>query len=105
MKNQGISGKSVAFSCQRQEAGIAMSAQQVIELLAGATMTILEQDKAKKTLFLRLGTSANTKKNNDRIKAIDELLHVVGIEPLAAIEDSIGLARKFKLSPNMKLVT
>ena len=88
-----------------RQAGIAMSAQQVIELLAGATMTILEQDKAKKTLFLRLGTSANTKKNNDRIKAIDELLHVVGIEPLAAIEDSIGLARKFKLSPNMKLVT
>ena len=31
-------------------------------------------------------------------------MRVAGIEPLASIEDSIGLVRKLKVSSNMKLV-
>lgn len=67
-------------------------------------MTIMEQDKTKKTLYLRQGISADAAKNNEHANAVDELMRVASIEPLAAIEDSIGLARKLKVSSNMKLV-
>lgn len=87
-----------------RQVGLDLSAQKVIELLAQAKMTILEQDKTKKTLYLKQGISANAAKNNDYANAVDELMRVVGIEPPAAIEDSIGLARKLKVSSNMKPV-
>lgn len=84
-------------------AGLDLSSQRVIELLAQARMTILEQDKTKKTLYLKQGISANATKNNEYANTVDELMRVAGIEPPAAIEDSIGLARKLKVSSNMKL--
>lgn len=87
-----------------EQAGIDLSGEQVIEMLVQAKMTILEQDKSKKTLYLKQGISANTEKNNAYSAAVDELMRVVGIDPPAAIEDSIGLARKMKVSSNMKLV-
>lgn len=87
-----------------EQAGIDLSGEQVIEMLGQAKMTILEQDKSKKTLYLKQGISANTEKNNAYSAAVDELMRVVGIDPPAAIEDSIGLARKMKVSSNMKLV-
>lgn len=86
-----------------RQVGLDLSSQKVIELLAQAKMTILEQDKTKKTLYLKQGISANAAKNNEYANAVDELMRVAGIEPLAAIEDSIGLARKLKVSSNMKL--
>lgn len=89
---------------QIKRAGIDLSGQEVIEMLGQARMTILEQDKSKKTLYLKQGISANMSKNNDYANAVDELMRVVGIEPLAAIEDGIGLARKLKASSNMKLM-
>lgn len=87
-----------------EQAGIDLSGEQVIEMLGQAKMTILEQDKSKKTLYLKQSISANTEKNNAYSAAVDELMRVVGIDPPAAIEDSIGLARKMKVSSNMKLV-
>lgn len=87
-----------------RQVGLDLSSQKVIELLAQAKMTILEQDKTKKTLYLKQGISANAAKNNEYANAVDELMRVSGIEPLAAIEDSIGLVRKLKVSSNMKLV-
>lgn len=87
-----------------EQAGIDLSGEQVIEMLGQAKMTILEQDKSNKTLYLKQGISANTEKNNAYSAAVDELMRVVGIDPPAAIEDSIGLARKMKVSSNMKLV-
>lgn len=87
-----------------RQVGLDLSSQKVIELLAQAKMTILEQDKTKKTLYLKQGISANAAKNNEYANAVDELMRVAGIEPLAAIEDSIDLARKLKVSSNMKLV-
>lgn len=87
-----------------EQAGIDLSGEQVIEMLGQAKMTILEQDKSKKTLYLKQGISANTEKNNAYSATVDELMRVVGIDPPAAIEDSIGLARKMKVSSNMKLV-
>ena len=87
-----------------RQVGLDLSSQKVIELLAQAKMTILEQDKTKKTLYLKQGISANAAKNNEYANAVDELMRVAGIEPLAAIEDSIGLVRKLKVSSNMKLV-
>lgn len=87
-----------------EQVGIDLSGEQVIEMLGQAKMTILEQDKSKKTLYLKQGISANTEKNNAYSAAVDELMRVVGIDPPAAIEDSIGLARKMKVSSNMKLV-
>lgn len=45
----------------------------------------------------------NAAKNNEYANAIDELIRVAGIEPLAAIVNNIGLARKLKVSSNMKL--
>lgn len=86
-----------------RQVGLDLSSQKVIELLAQAKMTILEQDKTKKTLYLKQGISANAAKNNEYANAVDELMRVAGIEPLAAIEDSIGLVRKLKVSSNMKL--
>lgn len=86
-----------------RQVGLDLSSQKVIELLAQAKMTILEQDKTKKTLYLKQGISANAAKNNEYANAVDELMRVAGIEPLAAIEDSIDLARKLKVSSNMKL--
>lgn len=85
------------------KAGLDLSSQRVIELLAQAKMTILEQDKTKKTLYLKQGISANATKNNEYANTVDELMRVAGIEPPAAIEDCIGLARKLKVSSNMKL--
>ncbi len=87
-----------------RQVGLDLSSQKVIELLAQAKMTILEQDKTKKTLYLKQGISANAAKNNEYANAVDELMRVAGIEPLASIEDSIGLVRKLKVSSNMKLV-
>ena len=87
-----------------EQAGIDLSGEQVIEMLGQAKMTILEQDKSKKTLYFKQGISANTEKNNAYSAAVDELMRVVGIDPPAAIEDSIELARKMKVSSNMKLV-
>lgn len=87
-----------------RQIGLDLSSQKVIELLAQAKMTILEQDKTKKTLYLKQGISANAAKNNEYANAVDELMRVAGIEPPAAIEDSIGLVRKLKVSSNMKLV-
>lgn len=87
-----------------RQIGLDLSSQKVIELLAQAKMTILEQDKMKKTLYLKQGISANAAKNNEYANAVDELMRVAGIEPPAAIEDSIGLVRKLKVSSNMKLV-
>ena len=87
-----------------RQVGLDLSSQKVIELLTQAKMTILEQDKTKKTLYLKQGISANAAKNNEYANAVDELMRVAGIEPLAAIEDSIGLVRKLKVSSNMKLV-
>lgn len=87
-----------------RQVGLDLSSQKVIELLAQAKMTILEQDKTKKTLYLKQGISANAAKNNEYANAVDELMRVAGIEPPAAIEDSIGLVRKLKVSSNMKLV-
>lgn len=87
-----------------RQVGLDLSSQKVIELLAQAKMTILEQDKTKKTLYLKQGISANAAKNNEYANAVDELMRVAGIEPAAAIEDSIGLVRKLKVSSNMKLV-
>lgn len=87
-----------------RQVGLDLSSQKVIELLAQAKMTILEQDKTKKTLYLKQGISANAAKNNEYANAVDELMRVAGIEPVAAIEDSIGLVRKLKVSSNMKLV-
>lgn len=86
-----------------RQVGLDLSSQKVIELLAQAKMTILEQDKTKKTLYLKQGISANVAKNNEYANAVDELMRVADIEPLAAIEDSIGLVRKLKVSSNMKL--
>lgn len=86
-----------------RQVGLDLSSQKVIELLAQAKMTILEQDKTKKTLYLKQGISANAAKNNEYANAVDELMRVADIEPLAAIEDSIGLIRKLKVSSNMKL--
>lgn len=86
-----------------RQVGLDLSSQKVIELLAQAKMTILEQDKTKKTLYLKQGISANAAKNNEYANAVDELMRVADIEPLAAIEDSIGLVRKLKVSSNMKL--
>lgn len=86
-----------------RQVGLDLSSQKVIELLAQAKMTILDQDKTKKTLYLRQGISANAAKNNEYANAVDELMRVAGIEPPAAIEDSIGLVRKLKVSSNMKL--
>ena len=86
-----------------RQVGLDLSSQKVIELLAQAKMTILEQDKTKKTLYLKQGISANAAKNNEYANAVDELMRVAGIEPAAAIEDSIGLVRKLKVSSNMKL--
>lgn len=83
--------------------GLDLSSQKVIELLAQAKMTILEQDKTKKTLYLKQGISANAAKNNEYANAVDELMRVADIEPLAAIEDRIGLVRKLKVSSNMQL--
>ena len=73
-------------------------------MLAQAKITILEQDKTKKTLYLKQGISANAAKNNEYADAVDELMRVAGIDPPAAIEDSIGQARKLKVSSNMKPV-
>lgn len=87
-----------------RQVGLDLSSQKVIELLAQAKMTILEQDKTKKTLYLKQGISANAAKNNEYANAVDELMRVAGIEPPAAIEDSIGLVRKLKVSSNMKVV-
>lgn len=87
-----------------RQVGLDLSSQKVIELLAQAKMTILEQDRTKKTLYLKQGISANAAKNNEYANAVDELMRVAGIEPPAAIEDSIGLVRKLKVSSNMKLV-
>ena len=87
-----------------RQVGLELSSQKVIELLAQAKMTILEQDKTKKTLYLKQGISANAAKNNEYANAVDELMRVAGIEPPAAIEDSIGLVRKRKVRSNMKLV-
>lgn len=86
-----------------RQAGIEMSGHRVIEHLGQAKMTILEQGKTKKTLYLRQGISANSVKNNEYAKVLDALMSVAGIEPIAAVEDSIGLARKLKVSSNMKL--
>lgn len=86
-----------------RQVGLDLSSQKVIELLAQAKMTILEQDKTKKTLYLKQGISANAAKNNEYANAVDELMRVADIEPLAAIEDRIGLVRKLKVSSNMKL--
>lgn len=86
-----------------RQVGLDLSSQKVIELLAQAKMTILEQDKTKKTLYLKQGISANAAKNNEYANAVDELMRVADIEPLEAIEDSIGLVRKLKVSSNMKL--
>lgn len=87
-----------------RQVGLDLSSQKVIELLAQAKMTILEQDNTKKTLYLKQGISANAAKNNEYANAVDELMRVAGIEPPAAIEDSIGLVRKLKVSSNMKVV-
>ena len=87
-----------------EQAGIDLSGQKIIELLGQARMTILEQDKTKKTLYLKQGISADANKNNEYTDTVDNLMRVVGIDPPAAIEDSIGLARKLKVSSNMKLV-
>ena len=73
-------------------------------MLAQAKITILEQDKTKKTLYLKQGISANAAKNNEYADAVDELMRVAGIDPPAAIEDSIGQARNLKVSSNMKPV-
>ena len=86
-----------------RQVGLDLSSQKVIELLAQAKMTILEQDKTKKTLYLKQGISANAAKNNEYANAVDELMRVADIEPLAAIEDRIGLVRKLKVSSNMQL--
>ena len=86
-----------------RQVGLDLSSQKVIELLAQAKMTILEQDKTKKTLYLKQGISANAAKNNEYANAVDELMRVADIEPLAAIEDRTGLVRKLKVSSNMKL--
>lgn len=87
-----------------EQAGIDLSGQKIIELLGQARMTILEQDKTKKTLYLKQGISADANKNNEYAETVDNLMRAVGIDPPAAIEDSIGLARKLKVSSNMKLV-
>lgn len=80
-----------------------LSSQKVIELFAQAKMTISEQDKTKKTLYLKQGILANAAKNNEYANAVAKLMRVAGIEPPSAIEDSIGLARKLKVSSNIKL--
>ena len=68
-------------------------------------MGILEQDKTKKTLYLRQGISANEQKNERFTESVDQLLSVVGIDLLATIEDSLGLARKLKAKSNVKLIS
>lgn len=83
--------------------GLDLSSQKVIELFAQAKMTISEQDKTKKTLYLKQGILANAAKNNEYANAVAKLMRVAGIEPPSAIEDSIGLARKLKVSSNIKL--
>lgn len=45
----------------------------------------------------------NAAKHNEYANAVDELIRFAGLEPLAAIVNSIGLARKLKVSSNMKL--
>lgn len=90
---------------QIRQAGLETSAQKVIEYLGQANMTILEQDKTKKTLYLRQGISANDQKNTEHAQRLDALLRVVGIEPPLSIEDNLGLSRKLKVSSNMNLVS
>ena len=85
--------------------GLGLSNQQVIELLNRARVGILEQDKTKKTLYLRQGISANEQKNERFTESVDQLLSVVGIDLLATIEDSLGLARKLKAKSNVKLIS
>ena len=85
--------------------GLGFSNQQVIELLNRARVGILEQDKTKKTLYLRQGISANEQKNERFTESVDQLLSVVGIDLLATIEDSLGLARKLKAKSNVKLIS
>lgn len=52
---------------------------------------------------MKQGISANAAKNNEYANTVDELMRVAGIEPPAAIEDGIGLARKLRVGSNMKL--
>lgn len=89
---------------QAHKAGVELSARRVIEVLSEAKMSILEQDKTKTTLYLRQGVSANAQKNNTYADELDALFRVAGIEPPSAIEDSLGLARKLKVSSNARLI-
>lgn len=80
-----------------------LSSQKIIDSLSQVEMTILEQDRTKKTLYLKQGISANAAENNASADTVDELMRVVGVEPSAAIENCIGPARKLKVSSNTKL--
>lgn len=88
---------------QLRNAGVNVSCHKAIELLQEARMTVLEQGKT--TLYLRQGVSMNITRNDSHAEAIDEILRVVGIKPLAAIEDTIGLTRKLHVSSNAKLAS
>ena len=87
-----------------RQAAIDMSNHQLIEILNRANMGILEQDKTKKVLYMRQGISANEEKNTDHLSKIDQVLSIVGVQQLGAVEDSLGLARKIKTSSNAKLI-
>lgn len=90
---------------QAAKAGLEYSGHKIIDLLKQARLTILEQDKTGKTLYLRQGISSSSQKNAGFAEELDKLMDIVGIGTMAAIEDGVGLNRKLKISSNARLVT
>lgn len=57
----------------------------------------------EKAAVLEAGNIGECGKEYEYANTVDELMRVAGIEPPAAIEDGIGLARKLRVGSNMKL--
>ena len=63
----------------------------------------MKDKRTQQSFYIRQGLSTNIEKNWEHAKLIDELLSVVGIEPIDAVEDNSGLMQKLNLSTDISL--
>ena len=86
-----------------QKSNIMLSNQEIIDLLRRESILIMKDKRTQQSFYIRQGLSTNVEKNREHAKLIDELLSVVGIEPIDAVEDNSGLMQKLNLSTDISL--
>ena len=86
-----------------QKSNIMLSNQEIIDLLRRESILIMKDKRTQQSFYIRQGLSTNVEKNREHAKLIDELLSVVGIEPIDTVEDNSGLMQKLNLSTDISL--